>query len=215
MSNKKKVLHIGCGPEHILGSFGFDADSWEEVRLDINPDCKPDILGTMTDLSSVTDSSFDAVYSSHNIEHIYPHEVPIALKEFLRVLNNDGILLITCPDLQNICKHVAEDHLADAFYHTAIGVPIAPIDMLYGYRLDLALGKTYMAHKCGFTSKVLRNSIQAAGFKSVATLSHQPSLALFAVATKQQSSQPTLEKLFNHHWISFINKSRIPQYENR
>ena len=44
-------------------------------------------------------ASVDAVFSSHNIEHLYPHEVPLALKEFMRVLKPDGFVLMTCPDL--------------------------------------------------------------------------------------------------------------------
>jgi hypothetical protein len=42
----------------------------------------PDIVGTMTDMSAVADASVDALFSSHNIEHLYPHEVPVALAEF-------------------------------------------------------------------------------------------------------------------------------------
>lgn len=202
MSNKKKVLHIGCGSQHILGSFGFDAEAWEEVRLDIDPDCKPDILGTMTDLSAIADNSFDAVYSSHNIEHLHPHEVPVTLKEFLRVLNDDGLLLITCPDLQVVCEYVANDRLSDTLYRTKDGLAITPIDILYGSRLHLALGKPYMAHNCGFTGKVLRSSIASAGFGSVISFSDRKNFALFAVATKKPCSDQHLQELFKHHWLA-------------
>ena len=60
----------------------------------------PDIVGTLLDMSQVQTASVDAVYSSHNIEHVYPHEVPIVLKEFYRVLKDDGIVVLECPDLQ-------------------------------------------------------------------------------------------------------------------
>ncbi|MDO8705893.1 MAG: methyltransferase domain-containing protein [Sulfuricaulis sp.] len=62
----------------------------------------------MTDMSAVATGSVDAVYSSHNIEHLYPHEVPVALAEFRRVLRGDGLLVIACPDLQSVCALVAE-----------------------------------------------------------------------------------------------------------
>ena len=55
----------------------------------------------MTNISSVSSESLDAVFSSHNIENLYPHEVPVALSEFLRVLKPDGFVVITCPDLQS------------------------------------------------------------------------------------------------------------------
>ena len=31
----------------------------------------------------IADGEFDAVYSSHNVEHLYPHEVPLALREMV------------------------------------------------------------------------------------------------------------------------------------
>tara|TARA_B110000008_G_C16612067_1_gene420898 strand:+ start:309 stop:419 length:111 start_codon:yes stop_codon:yes gene_type:complete len=35
-------------------------------------------------MSLVETGSVDAIYSAHNIEHVYPHEVPIVLNEFYR-----------------------------------------------------------------------------------------------------------------------------------
>jgi predicted SAM-dependent methyltransferase len=51
----------------------------QELRLDIDASVAPDIVATMTDMSRVADASVDAVFSSHNIEHLDPHEVPVAL----------------------------------------------------------------------------------------------------------------------------------------
>ena len=53
---------------------------WEEIRFDIDPNASPDIVGAMTDMSGVATASVDAVYSSHNIEHVFAHEVPVALR---------------------------------------------------------------------------------------------------------------------------------------
>jgi len=47
---------------------------WKEIRLDIDPANAPDILGTMLDMPAVADGSVDAIYSSHNIEHLYPDD---------------------------------------------------------------------------------------------------------------------------------------------
>ena len=100
------------------------------------------------------DGRCDALFSSHNIEHLYAHEVPLALREFRRVLKPEGFVVITCPDLQSICAEVAEDRLTQTAYQSPAG-PIAPIDMLYGLRSALARGNLYMAHRSGFTLKVL------------------------------------------------------------
>ena len=110
----KTFLHVGCGPQNESQIKGFDNDDWKEIRFDIDENVNPDIVGTLTDMKLVKTGSVDAVYSSHNIEHIFPHEVPIALKEFYRVLKDDGIVVITCPDLQSICEAVVNDKIIRA-----------------------------------------------------------------------------------------------------
>ena len=67
----------------------------------------------MTDMSAIKDSFVDAIFSSHNIEHLYAHEVSEATSEFKRVLNEDRVLVLTCPDLQEVAKLVAEDKLTE------------------------------------------------------------------------------------------------------
>lgn len=162
--SQKIVLHIGCGPDHILNTHGFDAEKWQEIRLDIDATFKPDIVSNMLDMKEVEDGSVDAVFSSHNIEHLFAHEVPQACKEFLRVLRPDGYLVLTCPDLQSVCAAVAQNKLNDPLYYTASGLPIAPIDIIFGHRAYIASGKIYMAHKCGFTAKTLMQSLLSVGF---------------------------------------------------
>ena len=161
----KTFLHVGCGHEDKSQINGFNNDNWKEIRLDIDKNVNPDIEGTLTDMSLVKTGSVDAVYSCHNIEHIYPHEVPIALKEFYRVLKDDGIVVITCPDLQSVCEAVVNDRLLEPLYESSAG-PISPIDILYGYRKDVAKGNEYMAHKGGFTYTSLNSSFYEAGFKA-------------------------------------------------
>ena len=147
----------------------------------------------MTDMSSVETSSVDAVFSSHNVEHLYPHEVPLALGEFLRVLKPGGFALITCPDLRSVCQLVADDKLTDAAYTSPAG-PIAPIDILYGHRVAMAAGNLYMAHRCGFTEKVLVGTLQAAGFQQVASLTRSHHFDLWALATKEAWGDTALQE---------------------
>ena len=85
----KTFLHVGCGPVKKSQIPGFKEDDWAEIRFDIDKNVNPDIEGTLTDMSQVETGSVDAIYSSHNIEHVYPHEVPIVLNEFYRVLKAD------------------------------------------------------------------------------------------------------------------------------
>ena len=197
----KKFLHVGCGPKRKdRTTRGFNTADWEEVRLDIDPSVQPDIIGTMTDMKAVADQSVDAVFSSHNIEHLYPHEVPVALAEFRRVLKPDGFVVVTCPDLKSVCELIAQDKLTEPAYESPAG-PIAPIDILYGFRKSMSAGNLYMAHRCGFTQKVLTATLRASGFASVGTLSRAaPSFDLWAVASLAQRDDNAMRDLARLHF---------------
>jgi len=198
----KSFLHVGCGPKRKdRTTKGFNTPDWTEIRLDIDPSVSPDVIGTMTDMSAVASESVDAIYSSHNIEHLYPHEVPLALTEFLRVLKPDGFFVVTCPDLQSVCALIAQDKLTDAAYSSPAG-PIAPLDILYGHRPAMSQGNLYMAHRCGFTQKVLTATLQVSGFKSIATMARgkAPFFDLFALASKSERPEADMRELAGLHF---------------
>lgn len=196
----RNFLHVGCGPKHKNQTTkGFNSAEWEEKRLDIDAAVKPDVVGTMTDMSAVSSGSMQGIFSSHNIEHLYPHEVPVALAEFFRVLADDGFAVITCPDLQSVCALVANDKLTEPAYVSPAG-PIAPIDILYGHRPAMVNGNLYMAHRCGFTKKVLSATLQAAGFQSVAAMVRPSAFDLWALASKSPLAEADLRALASQHF---------------
>lgn len=180
----KKFLHVGSGRLNKKNATPeFASDHWDETRLDINEDVNPDVIASITDMSPIEDRYFDAVYSSHNIEHLYAHDVPIALKEMSRVLNDDGFLVITCPDLQSVCQQVADGNLVTPLYQSGMG-PISALDILYGLRSDIAKGNHFMAHKVGFTANVLWKTIVNCNFKSCLVFQYKPSYVLWGIAYK-------------------------------
>ena len=190
----KTFLNVGCGPLVEAKIKGFD-DDWKEIRFDIDENVNPDILGTLTDMNLIKTGSVDAVHSAYNIDHIYPHEVPVALKEFYRVLNDDGIVVIRCPDIQTVCEAIVNDKLLEPIYDSPVG-PISPIDIIYGNRQEIAGGLNYMTKKCGFTYSVLDAAFFEAGFK-IRYGGRMPynggELAL--VAFKQQKSEEEITKI--------------------
>lgn len=197
----RTFLHVGCGTKRKdQTTAGFNTDAWYERRLDINVKADPDIVGTMTDLSAIRDGSFDAVFSAHNIEHLYPHEVPQALASFKRILKPDGFVVLTCPNLQSVCAAVAEDRLEDPLY-TAPAGPIAPLDILYGYRVDLAQGNLFMAHRCGFTERTLIAALTGGGFAHVATFKRaHPYHDIWAVASVSPMTEADIRELALQHF---------------
>jgi len=180
-ASPRVVLHVGCGRKPLDSR--FPASQWREIRLDINPAVKPDVVASITDMKPVATSSVDAVWSSHNVEHLFAHEVPLALGEFLRVLKPDGFLLITMPDLQEIARHVADGKLEETLYESPAG-PVSPIDILYGHRPSIARGDVYMAHKTGFTAATLLQKLGDAGFRDAEVQVDRPSFSLWAKAFK-------------------------------
>lgn len=162
------VLHVGCGiadPAKLPAAF-FPVGEWRELRLDIDPGVAPDIVASITDMAAVPTGSVQAVWSAHNLEHLFPHEVPLALAEFHRVLAPGGFVLVTMPDLQQVAALVAEGKLEDAAYMSAMG-PISAIDMLYGHRASIAAGNHFMGHRGGFVATSLAQHLEREGFQAV------------------------------------------------
>ena len=201
----KIFLNVGCGPITELKIKGFDNDEWNEIRFDIDEEVNPDIVGSLTDMKLVETASVDAVYSSYNLDHIYAHEVPIALGEFFRVLKDDGIAFIRCPDIQSVCEAIVQDKLLDTFYETEDGQKISPLDILLGNRRELAEGNVYMAKKCGFTYSVLNNTLSEAGFKArYGGRMAFNGAELAIVAFKQKKSEEEIKKIANPFFPSWF-----------
>jgi 2-polyprenyl-3-methyl-5-hydroxy-6-metoxy-1,4-benzoquinol methylase len=106
------------------------------------------------------------VWSSHNLEHVFAHEVELVLRAFLRVLRPGGQVMIATPDLQSIGEAIGAGRLEDTLYESPAG-PISALDMLYGHGASIARGNEFMAHRTGFTAKTLRGKLRAAGFEAI------------------------------------------------
>jgi SAM-dependent methyltransferase len=195
----RRFLHVGCGPlDKASTTPGLNRSDWAEVRLDIDPAVAPDIVSSIIDMAAVADASVDAVYSSHNIEHLEAHEVALALAEFRRVLAPGGFAVITCPDLQSLAELIVADRLDQPAYLADAG-PITPLDILYGHGQALAAGQTHMAHRTGFTHRTLVKALTDAGFGSIATLRRRPAFDIWAVATRDRQPRETMATLAAEH----------------
>jgi len=182
----KTVLNVGCGypPRQKLHPH-FHGLEWREIRLDLDPAVGPDIVCSMTDMSPISASTIDAVWSSHNLEQLQRHEVPLALAEFIRVLKPHGLLLLTLPDLQQVAQLVVEDRIEDQAYLSSSG-PITALDMIFGHTASLARGNQLMAHRTGFTARMLQKVLVEAGFVQV-SLRAGTAFDLWATAHKPAS----------------------------
>ncbi|HEY8381816.1 MAG TPA: methyltransferase domain-containing protein [Microvirga sp.] len=192
----RSFLHVGCGQKRKDRTLELFAGSdWREVTLDIDPGAEPDIVDSLPALAKVPDASFDAVFSSHNIEHLYPHEVPAALAAFRRVLRDDGFAVITCPDLQSVGERLAAGDIETPLYTSPAG-PVAPLDVLYGFRPSMAAGQLYMAHHTGFTLKSLTNAFKGTGFGTVVGRRGRARGDLWVLATARRLTESEGQDLF-------------------
>jgi predicted SAM-dependent methyltransferase len=161
----RRVLNAGCGPRGSRRIDAmFDPVDWSETRLDLDAAVEPDVIGTMTDLRPHFESgSFEAVWSSHSLEHLPFHAIPVALGEFRRVLRADGFAVITCPDLETVMTLFLRHGPDHVIYQSAAG-PITPSDMLFGHAASIAAGHDHMAHRSGLTAERLGTLLTEAGF---------------------------------------------------
>jgi SAM-dependent methyltransferase len=179
----KTVLNVGCGyPLRQKLHPHFHGPEWREIRLDLDPAVRQDIVCSITDMAPVSADAGDAIWSSHNLEHLQRHEVPSALAEFFRVLKPGGFLLLTLPDLQNVARLVVEDRLEDQAYASSSG-PITALDMIFGHTASLARGNSFMAHRTGFTAQTLQKVLTEAGFVGI-TVRRGSAFDLWATAFK-------------------------------
>jgi len=147
------ILHPGCGHEPL--------PEWlsecKETRLDIDSSCKPDIVASITDVGDI--GTFDHIYTSHTLEHLYDHEVPKALSEFYRVLKTGGNAIIFVPDTEGVtCDR-------EVLYESMAG-PICGLDLFYGLS-SYVEQNPYYAHHTAFIQSTLEKALKDAGFSKV------------------------------------------------
>lgn len=90
-------LDLGSGPAGEPG----------HLRLDADPNCKPDVVATVPPLP-FADETFEHIYSSHFIEHLHRPDALEALKECHRCLKPEGTIIIAVPNGREILRGYVE-----------------------------------------------------------------------------------------------------------
>jgi predicted SAM-dependent methyltransferase len=112
-------LMFGCGAIRRQGWVGIDCFSGEAV----------DLLLDLRRLLPFTDSCADYCYSEHFLEHLYPEEAMLHLKEVCRILKPGGVYRVVVPaGIRFAERYLAGDK---EFFRLAHPWEARPLDAVY------------------------------------------------------------------------------------
>ena len=142
-----KKLNVGCGNRKMHGF----------INVDIREDIEPDVV---CDVSKISEkfSDVDLVYACHVLEHFPEKPFPFCqttwkdvLKDWHKSLRAGGIIRLSVPDLNSVCKrYLKSGDLSEvkAFFFG-------------GQKYD------YDYHFCGWDFPTLKNELELLGFRDV------------------------------------------------
>ena len=136
-------LHLGCGSVYLNGYINIDKyNSLADRIMDAGELDYPD-------------SSVDEIFTSHMIEHLTYPEFMKALREWKRVLKENGLLVIRCPNFE---KHLSD--WLNAVYRKRWGERNEGVNVILGFQ-DKGPG---YPNRNIFTPRRLRTLAEIAGF---------------------------------------------------
>lgn len=134
-------LHLGCGKRYISGFIHIDAVKHPHV----------DYVANVDKLEFVESNSVELIYVCHVLEHFKRADTARVLAEWNRILSKNGVLRITVPDFEAVCK-----------LYSLTGDMKNVIGPLYGGQ-----DYEYNFHYNAFDFKSLKDYLVKAGFKDI------------------------------------------------
>ncbi len=124
--------------------------------FNIQPGPNVDFVGDCGSLCQFADGSVAQIYASHVYEHLgHREELPAALKEAHRVLQDGGLLQVSVPNFVAIARMIAEPQRTPQEQYMLLC-------HLYGAQAD-----AHDFHKSGLTAKLLALFLRRAGFRTI------------------------------------------------
>ena len=133
-------LHLGCGKRFIPGF----------IHIDLAPFPHVDYVQDIRKLTNFKKNSASLIYACQVLAYFDREEIPMILKEWKRVLKPGGILRLSVPNFEVICKLYLAGFRLDYFLGT-----------LYG---KWFIDKQIIHHKTTFDEESLTTVLKTAGF---------------------------------------------------
>lgn len=140
--DNKVYIHLGCGEINAPGFINVDAIPFSHIHY----------VQDVEDLSILPNKYADLIYASHVLEHTSHSNSFKVLKEWYRVLREEGILRLSVPDFDKLIEvYSAEKRDIQAIMCPLMG----------------GQGYAYNFHKSVFNKKYLTELLLSVGFKEV------------------------------------------------
>ncbi|MDT4331809.1 class I SAM-dependent methyltransferase [Methylomonas sp. MED-D] len=146
-----KGLHLGAG-SLIIQNY---------LNIDGNPASKCDIVAGVEKIH-LQDCTVDNIYTSHVFEHIPRGRISLVLKEWHRVLSQDGKAYICVPDMEVLCKIYLEglpSYRGSPDVQSRVDLAC---DVIFGGQIN-----QYDYHYYGYSFETLLRYLKDAGFSDV------------------------------------------------
>ncbi len=162
---------------NIGGSKGYDtfirqACNWTIIDVRKQADVVCDISQEKLPFE---DNSIKAIYTSHTLEHIYPHRLPFVISEFYRVLKPSCRVRIVVPNIDKAIKaymrkkfSFLKDKRNPSKPDYLPNLPICHLmSWFFTYRTDTSTEDIGMGHVMVFNFQLLRYFLEKAGFRDI------------------------------------------------
>jgi predicted SAM-dependent methyltransferase len=137
-------LHLGCGRRYLPGFYHIDALAYSHV----------DMVADIAELK-LPDESADEIYLCHVLEHFPRQSILPLLRNFYRILKQEGCLRISVPDFKACVEHYNGHNL-----HELLGLLVG------GQRKD-----QYDFHSMIFDFELLKLFLENSGFQDISIYS--------------------------------------------
>ena len=156
-------LHVGCGKIVLPGYKNLDVIQYPHVDYCCDAKCVP-----------CSNETFNEIYSRHFLEHLDWWDAVIVVKEWHRLLVNNGKVICIVPNLEFHAKQLLLGGQSQYIKKTNLEHAIAGF---YGWSDSK---HPYMAHRYGYTPKTLAELFDANGFRSISECKKEHEITLIA-----------------------------------
>ncbi len=123
------------------------------LRVDGDPLCKPDIL-CMADNLTIEDNTVEELHAFHLLEHFDNEYTFNVLREWNRVIQKGGIIVLKVPDIEQAMKDYVFEKISWNCFHK----------ILWGAN---PTANEFMHHKNSFSKFMLKRYLTITGFTDI------------------------------------------------